>query len=90
MAKVNANGTASAGASALVIAANAARTSFFFKASGGADMIINFGAAATAANILKVDANGSIYLDKTQPFEIEKDIYVFCASAVAYQAQVEQ
>ena len=90
MGKANANGTASAGASALVVAENNARTQFYFKASGGVDMVLNFGAAATAANILKVDANSSIFLEKGGPFPIEKDIYVYCVSATAYQAQYEQ
>lgn len=90
MAKTNYNGTASAGSSALVAAAKASRVSFFFKASSGVDMVLNFGSAATADNILKVDANSSVYFDKTQPFEIEKDIYVYCASASKYQAQVEE
>ena len=89
MAKINYNGTASAGASAQVAPAMASRRSFFFQAIG-ADMILNFGAVATADNVLLVPSNKFIHLTNQDPYKIDQVINVFCAGANKFQAQAEE
>jgi hypothetical protein len=89
MAKVNYNGTASAGSSAQVAPEHNGRQTFFFQAIGG-DMVLNFGATATSANILSVAQGNSIFLNATSPYEIKKQINVYSAAANAFEAQAEQ
>lgn len=90
MAKTNSNGTASAGATAQILAEDNARTKIYFKNNSATDvMTLNFGASATASNIFKVAAGDSVYFDKKSPFPIEKTLNVFCASAHAYECQSE-
>lgn len=88
MAKTNANGTASAGTTAQILDADAGRISFFFKSKGDV-FVLNFGASATASNVLQVNANESILLDRSSPYDITKSINVYCANSSAYQAQYE-
>lgn len=90
MPKTNFNGTATAAGSKLVAAENNARRGFFFQNPSAADMVLNFGATATASNILTVKAGASIFFDKHSPYNFEKDINVYCASAVNYEAQGDE
>lgn len=91
MAKVNYNETATAGNSKVVAPQHMGRTSFFFKSLGDV-FVLNFGDTATADNILRVNANESIFLTNShkQPYDIRSEITVFCANASDFQAQAEQ
>jgi hypothetical protein len=89
MAKTNYNGTASAGASAQVAPAVGSRITFFFQAVG-ADMVLNFGATATADDVLLVKSDTSVSLTNRSPYPINKQINVFCASAAKFQCQSEE
>lgn len=91
MAKTNYNGTASAGGSATVASENNARRGFFFKnLSSSNNMTLNFGATATASNILTIYAGESVFFDKHSPYPIEKQINVFCSAADSFQAQADE
>jgi hypothetical protein len=90
MAKTNYNGSSAAAASATVAAENNARRSFFFQNVSDTDMVLNFGAAATAANILTIVAGASMFFDKHSPYPIEKQINVFCSAVKSYQAQADE
>jgi acyl-homoserine lactone acylase PvdQ len=91
MAKVNYNGTADAAASKQIAAANAARTSFFFRAVGG-DCVLNFGDDASSTDVRTVKQDEEILMTNShkEPFDIRASIHVYSAGANAYQAQAEE
>jgi len=91
MARTNYNGTATASASKTIAEQNAGRTSFFFK-SLGADFVLNFGADASASNVLSVKAGESVLITNShkEPYDCRAKITVYCASASNYQAQAEE
>lgn len=91
MAKVNYNSTATAGASKVVAPQHIGRTGFTFKSLGDV-FTLNFGASASADNVLRVNANESITFTNShkEPYDIRSQITVFCANASAFQAQAEE
>lgn len=87
--KTNYNGTATGAGSATVCSENAGRLSFFFKSKGDV-FVLNFGATATASNVLQINANESILLTRQAPYDITKQITVYCANSSGFQAQAEE
>lgn len=89
MSKISYNGTATGATSDQIAPANASRTSFFFRSLGDV-FVLNFGASATASDVLTVGANESIELDLRSPYDLNKSINVYCANASDYEAQAEE
>lgn len=87
--RANYNGTTTNGATKTVAAENASRQRFFFKAVGG-DMVLNFGAAATAANVLTVPQGASVSMTNQDPYDIRAQINVYAGGAYTYEAQAEE
>ena len=52
--------------------------------------MLNFGATATALNVLQINANESIEIGRQDPYDITGTINVYCANASGYQAQAEE
>lgn len=91
MAKTNYNGTATAlGSLSVAPEHNGRRSLFFQNLSETEPMVLNFGTAASATDILTVLPQGSMFFDKTTPYEIEKEIFVYCGAAEAFEAQAEE
>lgn len=88
--KINYNASISAATNTQVCPANASRTSFFFKNVSGDDAVLNFGANATAANVLKIADGESIYITKGDPYQVEAQINVFITAGGAIEAQAEE
>lgn len=86
MARTNYNSTATAGASKEVAPANARRQVFFFKSKGDV-FVLNFGASATASNVLTVGSNEFIEITNNDPYDIKEAINVYCANASGFEAQ---
>lgn len=88
--RANYNATIGAATNTVVCPANASRTSFFFKNVSGDVAVLNFGAAATAANVLEIADEDSIFLTNLDPYDIRAGVNVFITAGGAIQAQAEE
>lgn len=84
------NSSCTAAASKEVCGAMASRTKFYFRNLGDVPMVLNFGAAATAANILTVSAGAGIELKNNDLYDIRQTINVFCAETDSFEAGSEE
>lgn len=88
MAKVNKNGTATAGATKEILPADPKRVSFYFRSKGDT-FYLNFGADAADGDVYLIRPYEQVFFNKLDPFDIKLAIDVYCASASAYIAQVD-
>lgn len=85
----NYNSTATGAATKEVCPANASRTRFFFQSKGDT-FVLNFGAAATADNVLTVNPNGSVEITNNDVYDMRQAVNVYCASASKFECQTEE
>lgn len=87
--RANYNATVSADAPETIIPANASRQKIFLKSAAGT-ITFNFGATATAANVLTLTVGQSIELDNSSPYDIRNYISAYSLAGATLQAQAEE
>lgn len=88
--KTNYNGTCTAGATKDVAPEMASRTRFNFSNLGSVVMVLNFGASATASNVLTVRPGTSVEIKNNDVYDCRQRITVFSANADNFEAQASE